>query len=156
MNEDEISALAARLHAGQVDKGGGVYHGHLERAARYLKQRWPDATPDEIAAAWLHDAIEDTEATAASLLAAGISPETVRIVQAMTRPEEKPYLDYVRQIADSGDRSVIRVKLADNHDNRDPRRVATLADGAERVARRYEPARQLLEAALARMEGGGH
>ena len=154
MTEDEIRTLAARLHAGQQDKGGDPYLGHLERAARYLKQRWPDATPDEIAAAWLHDSIEDTAATEASLLADGVSPEAVRIVRAMTRPEDQPYLDYVRGVADSGDRSLIRAKLADNHDNRDPKRVAALADGAQRLATRYEPAKQILEAALARLTGG--
>src|SRR6266700_8140452 len=47
---------------------------HLQRVVRNLKDRWPDTSSDEIAAAWLHDAIEDTGATPESLLAAGVSP----------------------------------------------------------------------------------
>ena len=53
-------------------------------------------------------------------------------------------------LADSGDIAVLRVKLADNEDNRDPARVAALPGAAERVATRYEPARALLEDGLAR------
>ena len=46
--------------------------------------------------------------------------------------------------------STLRVKLADNQDNRDPARVAALAGAGERVATRYEPARELLEDSLLR------
>jgi (p)ppGpp synthase/HD superfamily hydrolase len=150
LNETWVRDLATVLHMSQVDKAGRPYIEHLERVVRILKQRWPDASPDEIAAAWLHDAIEDTGATPASLLAAGVSAETIRIVQAVTRAPGSVYLEWIARLAASGDRSVIRVKLADNQDNRDPLRVAALPGAAERVATRYEPARQLLDAALAR------
>lgn len=150
-NETRPAAkLAAALHAAQVDKLGKPYVGHLGRVTAILLRRWPDATSDEIDAAWLHDALEDTEATEASLRGAGISDETIRIVRAVTKPEGADYLAWIGELADGGDVSVLRVKLADNEDNRDPARVAALAGGAERVASRYEPARQLLEAGLAR------
>ena len=149
MSEPDIPALAARLHAGQTDKAGAPYITHLARVAAILQRRWPDATADEVAAAWLHDSLEDTGASEASLLAEGISPETIRIVRAVTRPEGSDYLDWIGALAASRDVSVLRVKLADNEDNRDPARVAALPGAAERVATRYEPARVILESGLA-------
>lgn len=148
MTLPDIPALAARLHQGQTDKAGAPYITHLARVAAILQRRWPDATPDEIAAAWLHDSLEDTGATEASLRAEGVSAETVRIVRAVTRPEGSDYLDWIRTLADSRDVSVLRVKLADNEDNRDPARVAALPGAATRVTTRYEPARLILEAGL--------
>ncbi len=143
-------ALARRLHAGQVDKLGEPYVGHLARVVAILRRRWPDASAAEVEAAWLHDAIEDTGANAADLLAAGISPAAVAIVERLTRPPGSDYLDWIRDLAAAGDRSVLRVKLADNEDNRDPGRVARLPGGAAGVATRYGPARDILEAALNR------
>lgn len=144
----DIIALASRLHAGQTDKAGQPYVGHLARVAQRLVTRWPDATRDEIEAAWLHDSLEDTEATEASLLAAGVSAETIRIVRAVTRPEGSQYLAWIAELAAAGDVSILRVKLSDNADNIDPARVAALPGAAERVATRYEPARRLLEDGL--------
>lgn len=144
----EIIDLARRLHAGQVDKAGAPYAGHLARVAANLERRWPDAPRDQVEAAWLHDSLEDTEATEASLLAAGVSAETVRIVRAVTRPEGSEYLDWIATLADTHDAAVLRVKLADNMDNSDPVRVAALPGAAERVTTRYAPARRLLEAGL--------
>lgn len=149
----EIIALATRLHAGQTDKAGHPYVGHLSRVATRLAERWPDASRDEREAAWLHDSLEDTEATEASLLAAGVTPETVRIIRAVTRPHGSEYLAWIAELAAAGDVSILRVKLSDNADNIDPARVAQLPDGAARVASRYEPARRLLEDGLAKAGG---
>ena len=148
MTTPDIPALASRLHEGQTDKAGAPYITHLARVAAILKRRWPDASADEIAAAWLHDSPEDTEATETSLLAEGISSETIRIVRAVTRPEGSDYLAWIEALAASRDVPVLRVKLADNEDNRDPARVAALPGATERVTTRYEPARKLLEAGL--------
>ncbi|WP_162375648.1 hypothetical protein [Ancylobacter sp. TS-1] len=149
----DIAALARRLHEGQFDKAGKPYVGHIERVVANLLNRWPDAGADEIDAAWLHDAIEDCGVTEQSLRALGVSGETCRIVAAVTRPAGSDYLDWIGTLARSGDRAVIRVKLADNEDNRAPERVAAWEDGPQRLATRYEPARRLLEAGLAACEG---
>jgi hypothetical protein len=53
-------ALARRLHAGQADKGGQPYIEHVERVARILVERFPDATPEQVHAALLHDVLEDS------------------------------------------------------------------------------------------------
>lgn len=137
--------LAMRLHAGETDKRGEPYVQHLAAVVAILCRRWPNATPAERDAAWLHDALEDTNATPDSLLAAGVSPQAVRIVQALTRPAEMPYRAWIAQLAASGDQSAIRVKLADNEHNSDP---ARRLPGSDIVERRYLPARQVLEGAL--------
>lgn len=140
----EVRHLAARLHAGQTDKGGRPYIEHLEAVATILLRHWPDAPGYAVAAAWLHDALEDTEATAGSLLADGVMPETIAIVEAVTRPAGSAYLTWIANLARSGNTWAVRVKLADNEHNSDPaRRLA----GSDIVERRYAPARRLLEAA---------
>ncbi|MCK8784008.1 HD domain-containing protein [Roseomonas sp. NAR14] len=146
--------LAQRLHAGQIDKGGVPYLGHLERVARRLVALFPDAGPAEIQAALLHDAIEDTAATAEMLRAAGIAPEAVAMVERLTRDRAVPYLDWIRALAASGDRGALRVKLADNLDNSDPARPA-IPGGAAMLRDRYLPARAILERALGRAADRG-
>lgn len=49
-----------------------------------------------------------------------MSRRAVQIVQAVTRPEGPAYLDWVAEFALSGSLSAVRVKIADNEDNRDP------------------------------------
>ncbi len=53
---DKARILAERVHAGQVDKAGLPYVGHLERVASYVDP----ADPLAQTAALLHDSIEDT------------------------------------------------------------------------------------------------
>ncbi|MGC8469837.1 MAG: HD domain-containing protein [Acetobacteraceae bacterium] len=144
--------LAERYHAGQTDQRGVAYNEHLAAVAALLRQRWPDATPEEIAAAWLHDVLEDaTGATAEALLGEGVTPRTIEIIRALTRPEGKPYDAYIREIAAAGDVSVLRVKISDNAHNSDPARSIP---GSDLVARRYAPARAVLEAGLDRATAG--
>lgn len=137
--------LAERLHAGHVDRSGEPYIGHLAAVVAILLRRWPDAPSYAVEAAWLHDALEDTDATPESLAAAGISPEAVAIVRAVTRPAGKTYRAWIADLAASGDAWAIRVKLADNEHNSDPVRRLP---GSDIVERRYLPARRVLEGAL--------
>jgi (p)ppGpp synthase/HD superfamily hydrolase len=140
--------LAETFHKGQVDKAGQPYIEHLARVVAILIARFPSATPSEIEAAWLHDALEDTTATADSLLQAGISTEAVEMIRLVTKPEGVNYLDWITALAASGNLGAIRVKLADNEDNQDPARVAALPGAEHRVKTRYAPARQILLRAL--------
>ena len=139
-------ALARRLHAGQVDKGGRPYIEHVERVARVLVERFPDATPEQVQAALLHDVLEDCDTTPVRLVLDGVEPSVVQIVEHLTRPADLPYLAWIEQLAASGDIGAIRVKLADNLDNGDPTREHPDRDRMMRT--RYMPARTILEAAL--------
>jgi (p)ppGpp synthase/HD superfamily hydrolase len=145
---DKAEAFARHAHAGQTDKSGAPYAGHLARVSRILVERFPDALPFEIEAAWLHDVLEDTPTTAEDLVAAGISPAAIAIVRELTRPPGPTYLEWIGTLAAVGSLSAIRIKLADNQDNQDPARVAALPNGARMVAKRYAPAKAILERAL--------
>lgn len=114
--------LAEHAHAGQKDKTGADYLlGHLTdvhaRAARY------GAGSDELAAAWLHDVLEDTAVTEADLLAAGFSPETLLVVHLLTKREGEPDEVYWARLRPY--EPARRLKLeADVASNADPARLA--------------------------------
>ena len=107
---------------------------------------FPNASPAEVQAAYLHDALEDTDATEADLLAAGVEPQAIAIVKRLTRDPMLSYLDWIQAIAASGDVGAIRVKLADNADNSDPARAHP--DRDRMLTERYVPARAVLTQAL--------
>ncbi len=142
--------LAHRLHEGQVDKAGHPYVLHLMAVVGILLRDHPAAPAHAVEAAWLHDALEDTAATPAFLLASGVSPPAVDLVGRLTRPEGMAYLDWIGGIARGGDPWAIRVKLADVESNTDP---ARRIPGADALERRYASARRLLEEALADGQG---
>ena len=144
--------IAQRFHAGQSDKTGRPYIDHLAQVVVSLRRRWPDVGPDEIDAAWLHDVIEKTDAEAEDLLAAGIQPRVVDIVEQLTHPDDLPYLRWIEVMAARRDVAVIRIKLADIEDNWNAVRAAGLPEGAKLTAQRYAPATAILEAALAALD----
>ena len=140
-------AVAMRLHMGQVDKSGAPYWTHLDRTARKLMARWPDATRDQIEAALLHDTLEDVRRAEHHLRAENVRPRVLQIVQALTRPKGADYLDWIRELAAAGDQDVLRVKWADNQDNSDPIRPGFPGRAAMMEAK-YTPALAIIEAAL--------
>jgi (p)ppGpp synthase/HD superfamily hydrolase len=140
--------LARHAHERQVDRAGKPYIMHVERVVANLIRRCRDASDDEIAAAWLHDVIEDTEWDAGLLRSAGVSVNAVSIVEEVTRPAGSTYKAWIQSLAALGSLSAVKVKLADNEDNRSPDRVAAIPEGANMLAKRYLPAREMLEARL--------
>jgi len=107
-------SLARRWHAGQVDRVGAPYIEH-PRAVAGLLDGCPEAWR---AAAWLHDVLEHTAATAADLTAAGVPADVVRLVEILSRRPGEDYLDYVGRVC--ADPAAVRVKLADVVHNLDP------------------------------------
>lgn len=128
--EDAI-ALANELHAGQLDKSGRPYAGHLERVAR--KVRFSGGTWVHEAAAWLHDSIEDTFADADYLLRRGVPQTVVDIVVTLTHPKGVANLTYWLAIAQDPD--TVLVKNADIYDNLDPERMCYLDPGTQKRLR---------------------
>jgi (p)ppGpp synthase/HD superfamily hydrolase len=108
--------LARHYHAGQVDRLGQPYVEH-PRAVAGLLAGGPEALQ---AAAWLHDVLEHTQATAADLLAAGVAPEVVRLVEVLTRRPGEDYLAFIGRVC--ADRQAVQVKMADALHNLDPAR----------------------------------
>lgn len=154
--------LAVRAHAGQADKAGEPYIGHVARVAcrarmalrgRGVGSRHVDAELqaelDRIEqVAWLHDVVEDTAADARALYASGFAADVVGAVSLLTKPAGRDYAGQVAAIAASGDLAAIVVKLADIADNLDPARARALTPSHRR---RYEEARRTLEAAFRAM-----
>ena len=130
-------AIATIAHRSQTDKIGVQYIEHPRRVAGRLNN------PKHIAAAWLHDVIEDCGITAKDLAAAGISNEVIDAVVLLTRTEEKTGNGYYEAIR--GNPTALAVKLADIADNTDPERTARLeSKDRERLADKYKTALQLL------------
>lgn len=57
MDLAEVEATARAAHTGQTDKAGRPYAEHLHAVAEGVRLRGGD--DEQIAAAWLHDAVED-------------------------------------------------------------------------------------------------
>jgi guanosine-3',5'-bis(diphosphate) 3'-pyrophosphohydrolase len=107
--------IAAKAHAGQVDKAGQPYILHPLRLMLGVR------TPHERMAAVLHDIVEDTPTTFDDLVAEGFPPEVVAAVRALTKTDgEKRIAAAHRAAADPVARVV---KLADVADNMDLSRI---------------------------------
>jgi len=144
---EEAIALSAAKHAGQTDKAGRPYILHCLRVMFLLVEHGDDAACIGV----LHDVVEDC----------GVSIEEIRQrfgdtvaggVDALTRREGETYDEFIARNARSAQAIYIRAKLADLADNGDPARAALLPqEKREALAAKYSGARQILEAALARL-----
>ena len=126
--------LAAHHHDGQVDKAGQPYLGHILRVA----ERVSHLEPEVVAAALLHDILEDTEATEADLAGAGISSTVIEAVVLLTNTGG-PLEEYYARIREHP--LALAVKLADIADNSDPARQVQLdPEVRDRLTRKYAKA----------------
>ncbi|MDI3388552.1 HD domain-containing protein [Streptomyces sp. B-S-A8] len=137
----EVEALARDAHATQTDKAGRPYTEHLAAVAEGVRARGGD--DEQIAAAWLHDAIEDAALTEQWLADAPLAARTKQIVLALTkRPGETPQRYADRILATPG---ATLVKTADLAHNADPARLAALDEPTRaRLTRKYADMRGLL------------
>ncbi|GMU42282.1 MAG: HD domain-containing protein [Xanthomonadales bacterium] len=128
--------IAARAHAGQVDKAGQPYILHplrLMLAVQDLHARM---------AAVLHDVVEDTAIGFDELRAEGFPEEVLEAVRALTKLEGESRMQAaVRAAAHPLAR---QVKLADVTDNMDLSRIATPTAKDHARLREYEQVRALL------------
>jgi GTP diphosphokinase / guanosine-3',5'-bis(diphosphate) 3'-diphosphatase len=130
--------IAARAHAGQIDKGGEPYILHPLRVMQ--AQTHIDAR----IAAVLHDVVEDTEVSFAVLEQEGFSPLVVEAVKALTKlPGEKRLEAAARAVQNPIARVV---KLADVADNMDLRRLPNPTERDYARLEEYKAVRALLQA----------
>jgi (p)ppGpp synthase/HD superfamily hydrolase len=88
--------LAREAHAGQRRKyGGGPYIEHPARVASRVALL-DGFGPEAVAAAWLHDVVEDCDWTPQQLREVGFPAETVAIVEELTNVS-KQYADLPRK-----------------------------------------------------------
>ncbi|MEV2251493.1 HD domain-containing protein [Streptomyces sp. NPDC050147] len=137
----EVEAVAREAHATQKDKAGRPYTEHLRAVAEGVEAR--GGSPEQIAAAWLHDAIEDNALTEQWLREAPLTPRTKDIVLALTKREGETPEAYATRILDTPGATL--VKEADLAHNAHPARLAEL-DGPTRtrLTAKYAHMRALL------------
>lgn len=102
---------AYKVHSGQLREGGEPFFNHVYRVAQKVSQN-----PIEVAAAYLHDVVEDRRARPEDILFV-FGQEVYDLVMLLTRNHEETYKDYIKRIIDSGNTTAMRIKLADNEDN---------------------------------------
>ncbi|WP_420080803.1 HD domain-containing protein [Streptomyces sp. JL4002] len=137
----EVEALARGAHEGQTDKSGRPYAEHLAAVAEGVRVR--GGSPEQQAAAWLHDAIED-EALSPAWLETAALPQTVKdMVLAVTKRPGEPLEQYTARILATP--GALLVKEADLAHNTDPVRLAELdAATRDRLTAKYAYVRSLL------------
>lgn len=132
--------IAARAHAGQVDKAGAPYVFHPLRLMLSLD------TPGQQMAAILHDVVEDTLVTFEDLKAEGFPAEVVEAVRVLTKlPGESRLEAAHRAVRNPIARAV---KLADVADNMDLKRIANPTERDYARLKEYEQVKEILERGL--------
>ena len=130
--------IAFDAHKDQVDKAGLPYIFHPIHVAEQME--------DEVSvcAALLHDVAEDTAVSFEEMEGKGIGREVIDVLKLLTHAKDVPYLDYVKNIRDSGNKAAAAVKLADLRHNADLTRLETVDDQAMRRAVQFRQAMELL------------
>lgn len=129
--------LAMQAHAGQVDKAGMPYIGHVMRVMQAGK------TIDEKIVGVLHDVVEDTTWTFDALLAEGFPVHIVDALRCVTKlSNDEPYEAFINRVKNNP--LAVAVKINDLTDNMDIRRLQTLTDADVQRLRKYLKAYQSL------------
>jgi hypothetical protein len=113
---EQAIAIAAKAHAGQVDKAGAPYVLHP------LRMMLRVSTTEERITAVLHDVVEDCGISLEELRAEGFSEIVIEAINSITRKPDESYETFVRRAA--ANPVGRQVKLADLEDNSDLSRIA--------------------------------
>lgn len=134
-------AFSYQAHHGVNDRTGVPYIFHPYEVALQLNDEV------EVAAALLHDVVEDTEVTFDDLLSEGFPEEVVEVVRLLTHDDDVDYADYILSLKASGNARAIRVKLADLNHNSNLLRIDEAERGSEKTLKRmakYRSAQSIL------------
>lgn len=124
-------ALASNAHKSQLDKAGKPYILHPLAVMRLTGS--DDA--DIMAAAVLHDTVEDTKTTYQDLVEAGMSNRVINIVKLMTKQRGQTQDEYFAGILSSKDAMIC--KLADLTHNCDLNRLIGITDKDMQRTKKY-------------------
>ena len=130
--------FARKAHEGQKRKDGKEYFTHVEAVANIVhdnwsvedhQKAWNEYKDDVIAAAYLHDTIEDCGVTKQGLIDEGFSQETAELVEVLSKKERENYFDFIMRINKDRLRfGVVAVKLADLQHNMSDLNEGSLKD----------------------------
>ena len=122
--------LAMQAHAGQTDKVGMPYIGHVMRVMQAGR------TIDEKIVGVLHDIVEDTDWTFEALQAEGFPAHIIDALRCVTKlSEDEPYEEFILRVKTNP--LAVAVKLNDLTDNMDIRRLAEITDKDVQRLRKY-------------------
>ena len=124
----EVYQLAEKAHEGQKRVSGEPYITHPLEVTSILVDLGMDT--DTLAAALLHDVVEDTSVTLMELQEQ-FPEEVTEAVRLLTRREDTDYFDYIRAVRKNPVAKA--VKLADIAHNSDGTRFAGCEDVSEEV-----------------------
>ncbi|MCX4848036.1 HD domain-containing protein [Streptomyces sp. NBC_00893] len=137
----EVEAIAREAHAEQRDKAGRPYTEHLAAVAEGVRIR--GGSDEQIAAAWLHDAVEDDALPARWLAEAALPQQVKDMVLAVTRRDGEDLRAYTRRILDTP--GALLIKESDLAHNADPARLAVLEPATRtRLTEKYAQVRAML------------
>lgn len=139
---DEAIAFAAKAHAGAKDLDGNPVILHP------LAVGLMGSTEEEKICGFLHDVVEDTCYTFKDLAEAGFSATVIDTLRLLTHSKSVPYLDYVRNICKSGNKTALAVKLNDLHHNLDRGK----AGEHEKQVKKHTEALKLIEDFIAEQD----
>lgn len=124
------------MHAGQTDKAGEPYMGHIRRVVEGVQH------PLAKIVAALHDTVEDTTLDLAAIQRR-FGPKVANAVKAITKVSGEDYRTYLERVA--ADPLASEVKRADLKDNMRLDRLAVVTErDRERVAK-YAQALEFLQ-----------
>ncbi|MDQ0796375.1 HD domain-containing protein [Streptomyces sp. B1I3] len=137
----EVEAIAREAHGAQTDKAGRPYVEHLAAVAEGVRSR--GGTDEQIAAAWLHDAVEDGALSRQWLDDAALPQQVKDMVLAVTKRDGEDLGTYARRILATP--GALLIKESDLAHNADPERLAVLeAATRARLTEKYALVRGLL------------
>lgn len=114
VNNEQVElalAIALDAHKGQVDLDGKPTILHPLAVGMEGKNL------TEMCVGFLHDVVEDSDYTFERLREMGVAPKIIRTLQVLTHDKSVPYMDYIRSIEASGNKTALQVKLNDLRHN---------------------------------------
>jgi len=131
-------AITAKEFDGVLDKGGTPYILHCIEVMNGVIHLGHEV----MAAAVMHDLVEDTSWTFVQLIQEGFSEKIVSLVDLCTHRKGSDYLEYIGRISTNSEARAI--KLADLRHNMRPDRLVDLTDKSMARMRKYHTAYQFL------------
>ena len=133
--------IAAKAHAGQVDKGGNPYIMH---PLRVMVIFCGDSDETTKICAVLHDVVEDTDVTLEDLRAEGFSDEVITALDCLTKREGESYDDFISRILMN--MIACKVKYGDLIDNSNLTRIPNpTAKDRERIVKYNKAADRIFD-----------
>lgn len=108
--------LVKELHSEPRLDGVGTANVHLLRVPRILIEEMEETDIETVLIGLLHDVIEDTSYSEDSI-EKDFGKRVLHGVKILSRPREKDWEEYAKGVVAQGNRSIIKVKIADKLDN---------------------------------------